>query len=54
MSQITTKKEIACMFGISVKTLSNRLKEIDITGRKRLLPKELDLIFNEFGHPGEN
>lgn len=39
------------MYGISYKTLSKRLKELDLVFRRRFTPKEINLIFCELGRP---
>jgi len=49
--QMISKNELANMYGISRETLRKRLNEIGITTRHRITPKEVEKIFDEFGHP---
>lgn len=46
-----TKKELAAAYGIHPETLKTRLKEIGITGKKRISIKEQERIYQELGEP---
>ncbi|WP_047452566.1 helix-turn-helix domain-containing protein [Alistipes sp. ZOR0009] len=49
--QMLTKKELANAYGIHPQTMSSRLKELGITGKQRIKPKDLEKIYEELGKP---
>lgn len=46
-----TRKELALMYGVHRNTLTHWLNSIGISQRKVLFPKDLALIYAEFGNP---
>ena len=49
-----TKKELAALYKCHPNTMSTRLKAIGLKSRKRIPPKVLQFIFQEFGTPNED
>lgn len=47
-----TRKEIAEMYGVSIRTIRRWLKSIGFEASHKLItPKELEIIFTEIGEP---
>ena len=46
-----TKKELAALYNCHPNTISSRLKALGVKSRKRIPPKTLEFIFEEFGSP---
>lgn len=53
MEMMSTRNELATAYNLHINTLAKRLKEIGIPSRKRLTPKEIKLVFEELGEPGD-
>lgn len=47
-----TRKELANAYGISIRTMYNRLKSLGFDNHRQLLsPNDINLIFEKFGMP---
>lgn len=53
-TQMITKKELAALYCCHPNTMSTRLKAIGIEPKKRISPKVLQYIYEEFGKPKVN
>ena len=55
MKKISTKKELAALYGVHYNTFIKWLKqipELSLNSKRRILtPKQIEIIYEELGHP---